>query len=217
MDLPFTKEQFFGVFAAYNTAVWPAQLLLNLLAIALVILILRAPERAGRFVSFALAAFWAWLGIAYHLAFFWTVNPAAPLFAALSLITAALFAWVGGIRGQLVFEPGIAGRAAVGLLTIMFALVIYPLISEVLGHHYPASPTFGLPCPFTLFTFGILLMAAPSLPRILVIGPLIWSLIGATAAFMLGVTQDLALIVVAVLGLYLLLRKAPDAGNSLLK
>lgn len=211
MDLPFTKEQFFGVFAVYNTAVWPAQLLLNLLAIGLMTLILRAPEQAGRFVSFGLAAFWAWLGIAYHLIFFWTVNPAAPLFAALSLSTAAVFARVGGIRGQLRFEPGISARVVTGLLTIMFALVIYPLIGEVLGHHYPASPTFGLPCPVTLFTFGILLMAAHSLPRILVIGPLLWSLIGATAAFMLGVTQDLALIVVAMMGLYLLLRKAPDA------
>lgn len=32
MQLPFTTEQFFDVFRAYNTAVWPAQLVLVVLA-----------------------------------------------------------------------------------------------------------------------------------------------------------------------------------------
>ncbi len=32
MQLPFTVEQFFGVFQAYNSAVWPAQVFLLALA-----------------------------------------------------------------------------------------------------------------------------------------------------------------------------------------
>jgi hypothetical protein len=51
MNLPFTQEQFFEIFPAYNVAVWPAQFVLNVLAIAMVVLVLRAPERAGRLVS----------------------------------------------------------------------------------------------------------------------------------------------------------------------
>lgn len=209
MDLPFSKAQFFELFAAYNTAVWPAPILLALLAIALPVLALRWPERAGRSVAFGLAVLWAWLGVAYHLAFFWAINPAAPLFAAISLAQAIAFAWVGGIRGRLQFERGPSARVVCGLLVIGFALVGYPAIGWLMGHRYPAAPSFGLPCPTTIFTFGVLLMASARLPKVLLAGPLVWALIGSSAAFALGVWQDLALLVVAGWGVYLLLRAAP--------
>ncbi|WP_332670733.1 DUF6064 family protein [Aromatoleum sp.] len=204
MNFPFTKAQFFDVFAAYNNAVWPAQFVLAFIAIALLVLILLAPRRAGRFVAFGLAVLWAWLALVYHLAFFWAVNPTAPLFAAVSLGAAGAFVWSGGIRNGLVFESGISSRRAVGLLVILYALALYPVIGESIGHRYPRTPTFGLPCPTTLYTFGILLMASPGFSRTMVIGPLVWSLIGAGAAFALDVPQDFGLVVVAVLGVYLL-------------
>ena len=44
MQLPFTVEQFFGVFRMYNSAVWPAQVLLLLLAaLAVIFIALRRP------------------------------------------------------------------------------------------------------------------------------------------------------------------------------
>jgi hypothetical protein len=91
MNLPFTVEQFFEVFAAYNMAVWPAQFVLGILAVALLVIPFHSPEAAGRVVSFGLAFLWAWLGIAYHLAFFWAVNPLAPLFATISLAAGKQF------------------------------------------------------------------------------------------------------------------------------
>lgn len=208
MNLPFSQAQFFELFAAYNTAVWPAQIVLVLLAIVLPILALRWPERAGRPIAFALALLWGWLGIAYHLAFFRTINPAAPWFAAISLAQAIAFAWLGGIRGRLRFERGVSVRAAAGLLVIGFALLAYPAIGWLMGHRYPAVPSFGLPCPTTIFTFGVLLMASAQLPKVLLAGPLLWALIGSSAAFVLGVWQDLALLVVAGLSVYLVLFKA---------
>ncbi len=45
MQLPFDAHQFFGVFARYNTAVWPAQIALVAAALAAVVLALR--PRAG--------------------------------------------------------------------------------------------------------------------------------------------------------------------------
>ncbi len=210
MNLPFTREQFFKVFSAYNTAVWPAQFVLGILAAALLVLVLGFPEKAGRTVSFGPAFLWAWLSIAYHLAFFWAVNPAVPLFVAISMGSAIAFAWVGGIRGRLQFERGISFRMLLGLAVAVFALVGYPVMGVFMGHRYPATPTFGLPCPTTIFTIGILLMATSNQSRILVIGPVVWAVIGAFAAFVLGVKQDLALVLMAVLGLYLLLRATPS-------
>lgn len=209
MNLPFTREQFFEVFAAYNTAVWPAQFVLVLIAIALLVVIFRTPARAGRIVSYGLALLWTWLGLAYHLTFFREINPAAPVFAAISLASAAALAWFGGAKGGLRFEAGMSGRTVLGMIVVMYALVIYPAIGALLGHHYPATPTFGLPCPTTIFTFGLLLMAAPGSSKALLIGPIIWAAIGANAAFALGVMQDLGLVVVAVIGLYLLIRRTP--------
>jgi hypothetical protein len=208
MRLPFTREQFFEVFAAYNTTLWPAQVMLGVLAVVLLVLVLGLPGKSGRTVSFGLAFLWAWLSVAYHLAFFWAVNPAAPLFAAISLGAAIAFAWTGGIRGRLQFERGMSFRVGFGLAVAIFPLLGYPLIGEFLGHRYPATPTFGLPCPTTIFTFGVLLMAKTNLPWILVIGPLAWAVIGTFAAFALGVWQDLALVLMVVLGLYLLATSA---------
>ena len=157
---------------------------------------------------------WTWLALAYPLAFFWSINPAAPFFAAVSLASALAFAWQGGIRGTLQFRQGLSTRSVAGLTLIVFALLVYPAIGTYIGHRYPASPTFGLPCPTTLFTFGLLLMAAPDLPKVVVLAPLAWALIGSTAALALGVTEDLALVVVAALGLYMLLRRSAPTGDA---
>lgn len=103
MKLPFTIDQFFAVFAKYNESVWPMQILLYLLAIAIIILLFRPRPHSGRIIAAILAFFWAWMGIAYHFAFFAAINPAARLFALVFLAGAALFAWSGIYRNSLRF------------------------------------------------------------------------------------------------------------------
>src|SRR6478735_636787 len=49
----------------------------------------------------------------------------------------------------------------------------------------PAVPTFGLPCPTTIFTIGVLLFAKAPVPRSAFIVPVLWALVGSTAAFTL--------------------------------
>jgi hypothetical protein len=77
MQLPFTVEQFFGVFRAYNEAVWPAQLFLLGLALAALIAALVPRTWSGFIVSLILAFLWAWLAVAYHFLFFSRINPLA--------------------------------------------------------------------------------------------------------------------------------------------
>jgi hypothetical protein len=81
----------------------------------------------------------------------------------------------------------------VGAAFILYGLLIYPLLGYILGHRYPYSPTFGLPCPTTIFTFGLLLWTAPRIPKYLLALPLVWAFIGFTAAFQLGVLEDVML------------------------
>lgn len=206
MDLPFTIEQFFGVFRDYNEALWPVQPVLIGLALLTIGLIASPRPWSGAAVSIVLALLWSWLALAYHVAFFASINPLAYLFAALSLAGALVFVWQGAIRRRLEFRVRYGLRAPIGIALVTFALVVYPLWSWYAGHRYPAMPTFGLPCPTTVFTIGVLAFAVPPYPRSPLVAPLLWSAIGAQAAFLLDVPQDLSLILAAVVGLGLLVR-----------
>ena len=206
MKLPFTAEQFFGVFRAYNEALWPAQMFLLALALVAVALIVLRHRWAGIGVSAILAFLWAWLAVAYHLAFFASINPLAGVFAVVSIAGALVFLWQGVVRRRLEFRLSRSARTFAGISLVLFALVVYPAWSAWAGHRYPAMPTFGLPCPTTLFTIGVLAFLAVPHPRSPFVVPVLWCLVGSQAAFLLGVTQDLGLLVAAAVGIVLMAR-----------
>lgn len=78
----------------------------------------------------------------------------------------------------------------------------------------PALPTFGLPCPTTIFTLGILLFTKPPVPRSVFIVPLLWSAIGTSAAVQLGIPQDYGLAVAGLIGVSYILFP-PSRHNTL--
>ena len=85
---------------------------------------------------------------------------------------------------------------------------LYPLIGWLLGHGWPRAPMFGVtPCPLTVFTMGMLLLIEGRTPIHLAVIPVLWSLVGGTAAWFLGVTEDLALPIAGLGGLALVLWK----------
>lgn len=204
MQLPFTLEQFYGVFRDYNTALWPAQVALLALALAALVLVVWRRPASGRVVSAILAFLWAWLALAYHVAFFAAINPLAYAFAALSLLGATAFAWQGVGHGRLRFRLAADARTALGVALIAYALLVYPAWSVLAGHRYPALPTFGLPCPTTIYTIGLLAFAQRPQPRGPLVVPVLWSFIGGQAALLLDVPQDLGLFVAGVAGLGLI-------------
>jgi hypothetical protein len=104
MKLPFTVEQFFDTFARYNLSVWPMQIILTGLAIAIVILLFSARQFNHRLISAVLSFFWAWMAIAYHFTFFTAINPAAWFFGGFFLAGALWFAWVGVLKNKLQFS-----------------------------------------------------------------------------------------------------------------
>ena len=198
MRVPFTVEQFLEVFRRYNEAVWPAQWILTALGVTVVVLALGRAPHAGRTISGVLALLWLWMGAVYHLVFFRPINPAATAFGALFLVEAALLAWLGVWRGALDFRVRRDATGLTGALLVLYALVLYPTIGHALGHRYPAAPTFGLPCPTTILTFGLLLWTVPPVPRRLLLIPALWALIGTAAAVELGIGEDFGLPVAAI-------------------
>ncbi len=210
MQLPFTIEDFFGVFRDYNEAVWPVQVVLIAVALVTVLLAVRSSRWSGVVVSAMLAFLWAWMAVAYHMAFFASINSLAYGFAGVCLVGSLVFVWQGVLRRRLQFGWTRGWRAYSGLALVVTALLIYPVWSWYRGHPYPLLPTFGLPCPTTIFTIGLLAFLVPPYPRSPFIIPLLWCLIGVQAAFLLGVAQDITLLVAAAVGVILMSRaKAP--------
>jgi hypothetical protein len=82
---------------------------------------------------------------------------------------------------------------------VAYALVVYPLIGYAAGQRYPATPTFGLPCPTVIFTFGVLLWATPRIPLRLLVIPALWAMLGISAASAYGITQGYGLPAAAVI------------------
>ena len=196
MALPFTRDEFLEVFAAYNEALWPFAAALWLLTAFAFVLLLRAPEQR-RLLTGLLAVHWAWTAVAYHLAFFTRINPAAWIFGAFFLVQAALFAWdalsARGLRFPLEHR-----RIPVPAAALIAYALAYPGIVQVGADAYPRIPTFGVPCPTTLLTIGFLL-AAERRSFILALIPIFWSFIAGSAAVLLGMTADLALPIAGVL------------------
>jgi hypothetical protein len=211
MQLPFTTEQFYGLFSEYNLTLWPSQVALLVLAIVAIAFIIFPRRWSGVAVSAILALLWAWPGITYHLPFFTTINPLAYGFAVLSFIGALIFLWQGVIRKRLEFRITRSVRTVFGLLLVVFALAIYPAWSVYAGHAYPELPTFGLPCPTTIYTIGLLAFLVRPYPRTPLVVPVVWSFIGGQAAFLLSVPQDLGLVVAGLVGLVLLMRSKGKA------
>jgi len=92
------------------------------------------------------------------------------------------------------------------VLFIVYAMVVYPLLGFLSGHVYPGSPVFGVtPCPVTIFTFGFFLLARKKVPLGVLIIPFIWSLVGGSAAWTLGVPEDYGLLAAGIFGFVLVL------------
>jgi hypothetical protein len=203
--LPFKVEQFFSVFVAYNHAIWPAQIVAYLAGAIALLAIIQRYRRAGRAVAAILGILWLWNGLVYHLAFFAPINPAAYGLAALFVLQGALFIGHGVIGIGLSFAKPFDWRSALGILLCAYAGVLYPALGYLLGHAWPEAPMFGVaPCPTTIFTFGVLMLAAGPLPIWLVAIPVVWSAIGATAAVLLNVPEDFGLLASGILGIAIL-------------
>lgn len=199
--MPFSREEFLDVFRRYNETVWPTQLALLMLGIATLLLASLHNRRASAAASIGLATLWLWTALAYHLAFFKAINPIATVFAAAFIVQAVLLL-VQGLRSprlELRLRPDAVTVTAVGIA--VYALIGYPLLGYLLGHRYPSAPTFGAPCPTTILTFALLLLAKPPVPRVLLIVPGLWALVGTVGAITLGMHEDLGLTIAAIVTL----------------
>jgi Family of unknown function (DUF6064) len=219
MKLPFTPEQFLQVFKDYNLSVWPIQVFIYILAIVAILASLYKLRGSGKIIFTILGFFWIWMGLVYHIIFFSGINKAATFFGAAFIAEGLLFLYTGFFNKHYHFAVRNTINGITGSFLVLFSLIIYPVSGYFLGHVYPYSPTFGLPCPTTIFTLGILLWSDKKIPLFLLLIPFAWSIIGFSAAFSLGIKEDTGLIIASLLFLLLSRLKdkaahSPVAGTS---
>ncbi len=205
--MPFTREQFLDVFQQYNLSVWPMQILLVLLGLTAIYFAVAPHKPSNRIISGVLCFIWLWMGAVYHILYFSTINPMAYVFGSLFIIQGLAFAFSGLIKGSLSFGFRSNGYGIAGAVLLAYALLVYPVLGHIQGHGYPRSPTFGLPCPTTIFTFALLLWADKRVPRYVLVVPFLWSLLGPSAALSLGILEDLGLLAAGLCGTFLIITR----------
>lgn len=216
MKMPFSREQFFSVFETYNSAVYPLQVVFVGLGIFCIFLLLRGSR--SFFPGWLLIFFWFWSGISYHLIFFTSINPAAYLFASLFVVQAVLLLlWIIRKKPEFDYKPD--SRHLLGIFLMLFGLIFYPFIGFFFESYVSRIISLGLPCPTTIFTFGLLLLTKVKPPLYVLLIPNIWVLVGTMAAVNLEIYQDFSLIIAAGMADYYLFRsrKKFEISNALQK
>jgi len=214
MSLPFTTNQFLDVFTRYNDAVWPAQLLIYFLGVLCITIALRRGKYAGSVISLILSILWLWMAVFYHFVFFSRINQAAWVFGSLFTLQSLIFVYAGAIAHRLSFHFRRDACGFGGALLLVYALILYPALCYLLGRVYPGAPTFGLPCPTTIFTLGLLLWAMPRIPVYVVVVPLAWSFIGVCAALSLSITEDVGLLIAGLMATLLIVFRKTKSGAA---
>jgi hypothetical protein len=205
MSLPITFKQFLELIANYNQAVWPMQIVAYILGIAALFFAFKETKYSSRIISAILAFFWLWVGIAFSLMYvskIWKLNIVTGI---LFIIQAILFLIVGVFKPNIPFRfrPDVYG--VIGIIFIAYAIIGYPIIEYFLGRSYSQFLYIGIvPCPTTVFTFGLLLWMAKKLPKYILIIPFIISLDG-ILAIPLGVYEDIGMVIAGLLGTFMII------------
>jgi hypothetical protein len=151
---------------------------------------------------------WIWTGLIYHVLFFARINKAAYLFGVLFIAAGLLIMREGALKQDLSFRWRAGLAPSLGAFFVLYSMVLYPLLGYLSGHVYPRSPFFGVtPCPVTIFTFGMFLLSEKRVPVYALAIPFLWSLVGGSAAWKLGVPEDYGLVLAGISGTALILWK----------
>ena len=197
--LPFTHQQFIFVFSVYNGAIWPLQPIVHAAGVLMLALLLRPSRGSDSYSLVLLAAMWIWTGFVYQIGFFSRINPIALAFGAAFVLEGALLL-DAALRGRIAFGTSRGLRRSTGWALLIYSLLLYPLLGIALGADYFELPAFGLtPCPVTMTTVGVLLLASSPVPRRLYVIPVTWAIVGGSAAGLLRMPQDWVLLLTPVL------------------
>jgi hypothetical protein len=214
--MPFTKEQFFHVIYLYNLDAGAGVWILYVLAFYSIYALYKNSQNSNKQVLLILSFLWLWMGIEYHWGHFTKINPAAWIFGAFFVIQSVFLATASMKNWKLTLHPIGSYPGIFQSSAFLYSLLIYPFLGQLFGHGYPFGPIFGLPCPTTIFTLGMLAGFTESRSRKVMLSaiPVLWAIIGSTATLLFGVYEDYILAVSAILFILIELLTAKPAYGA---
>ena len=194
--LLFSADTYYRLFERYNRAAWPFQLLPLVGGMGSYAAMRFRADRWGRGIATLLAAAWLWVAWGYHLQRYATINWAAPAFAALFAIEAALLIWTGAVRSRLVFSAEASTINRVGRGIFCFGLLGQPLVTPLLGRPWDQAELFGMaPDPTAIATLGMLLLVPNRIHWGLVAIPLLWCAVSGATLYGLSSPNAVVLLI----------------------
>ena len=207
-------EQFFELVQSYNDTFWPVIGFTYLLGIIAIYLAYKKSELSDKIISGFLAFLWIWSGLIFWIATFGPYpfsmfNVSIPgiwvLLGIGFIIQGCLFIFFGIYKPSLSFKTEFDSYFYLGLVFMLYAVFVYPVIGIITGHSYFDYLIFGIaPCPVTIFTFGFFLWTDKKFNILLIVFPLIYSLSGVIPLFLFEVFADLGLIIIGIIGFSLI-------------
>jgi hypothetical protein len=210
--LLFSPRTYYRMFELYHGAIWPVHIIVLASALSIVVLARRVDSWAQRTIAGVTAAWWLWVGVAFHLNRYATINWSAKYFAGLFVTQAMLLVWYGVVRAELRFElpRSTMQRFAAGLIVLT---ALYPLFGRLAGRQWNQVELPGLtPDPTAIATLALLAITVSRVPRPLLVIPAVWCVIGAATLWALGSVEAWVVIFLGLAGLVLAMRNK-RSGN----
>ena len=172
----FDAEKWWDQVGNYNRAIFPMQIVLLAVAVALTYLLFSRPgPRTNKLMKAYLSLAFAWNGIVFFL-IFGKELPGKFLGIPLFILLAVLMARDLHANKIQLKLPDEAWQRYLTYLLVLCSF-LYPLIGYAFGHRYPESCTFGImPCPTTVFALALMTAAIPTVDKKIYILLLVWAL-----------------------------------------
>ena len=205
--LSFTLEDFLAVLKQYNLSIWPTQIFAYILGILALFFCIKKTKYSDKIVLTILSLLWFWNGIVFCPLYWAPTYKYAYGFGALLIIQGFLF-----MRNSIKSNISTCSRSNLqlitGLLFVIYAMAGYQLFGLLLNRVYPQFFPFGLvPCPTTIYTFGLFLVMNKRFPRYILFIPFILSISGLLAVYK-GILEDIGLIIAGIVGTVLILQRS---------
>jgi hypothetical protein len=204
MNSSLTTDQILSTFEAYNLEIWPMQAVAYFLGFAALFFAVKRTQGSSRTISAILSFLWVWTGLVFCMFYFGPVSTAGYAMGILMIIQGVVL-FADAMQPKMTFRCEANLYSVIGILFIAYAMIGYPFVGHLLGHNYPRTLPFGLvPCPTTVFTFGLLMLADVKVPKRLIAIPILFA-IAAVVPISLGIFEDVGLLVAGVLGTAMIL------------
>lgn len=194
--LLFAPRTYWRLFELYNAAIVPLQAVALVVGALLVCVSLRPTRPHLRLALGVLSLAWLWIGIAFLLRHYATINWSAPWLAGAFAVQAVLLGVTALALRARTYSDSVIATSLHAKLLVAFAVAIWPLLGILDGRSWRGWEFFGVaPDPTAIGTLGILLLL-PRRPRtVLSIVPAAWCLVSAATLWTMGAWQTGAMIV----------------------